>query len=483
MTAPQDTRSQAEKAKVLHQLAVEMVIRLNAALKSARIYEPNNLLFQRQIGFLLSLIRKALEESGEAGFRIRSSALFFNNIRLKYGFANYHFFKFVDQEFRRHLVGGIRFQPEVSEQDLQLLMILLVKREPGGGDAFEALLEEAKRQGLQHIGLEKMLASELGSGSERYAAKVFFLGMTHLEETFEEESGEEKIRLGTTRRLMQSIFNHISGNESFVLGLTTLKNFHEYTLNHSMNVCILSIALGRRLGLDRKELVDLGLSAFFHDLGKLDTPHEILEKPAKLDQGEREIIEKHPHQGAGRLVLLKEMKNLPVRAVQVAMEHHLKEDQSGYPRFYRKQTINLFSKIVKIADFFDAITTKRSYRTSDFTREEALTLMLSLSGKEFHPVLLREFAKMIGAYPVGTLVLLSTKELALVFEVSPETSLLLRPKVKLITDAAGNKKDGEIVDLCEVDSATGAHTRTIVKALDPEKYGIRVSDYFLARAS
>ncbi|MEW5902468.1 MAG: HD domain-containing phosphohydrolase, partial [Acidobacteriota bacterium] len=183
-----------------------------------------------------------------------------------------------------------------------------------------------------------------------------------------------------------------------------------------------------------------------------------------------------------RLAQLRELRNLPVRAVQVAMEHHLKEDHTGYPRFYRKQSVNLFSKIVKIADFFDAITTKRVYRTSHFTRDEALTLMLGLSGKEFHPVLLREFAKMMGSYPVGALVLLNTKELAVVVEINPEVALFPRPRVKLITDAAGNKRDGEIVDLSEADAATGTHPRTIVKSLDPEKYGIQVSDYFLARA-
>ncbi|MEW5901841.1 MAG: HD domain-containing protein, partial [Acidobacteriota bacterium] len=296
MTNPQEERSRREKTRTLHYLAVEMVIRLNSLLKSARIYEPNNLLFQRQVSSLSGLIRKALEEAGEARFQVRSSTLFFNNIRLKYGSANYHFFKFVDQEFKRHQIGGIRFQPEITDQDLNLLIILLAKREPASANAFEALVEEASRQGIQHVGLEKMLATELGSSSEKYAAKVFFLGMTHLEEAFESESGQEKMRLSTTRRLMQSIFNHIVDNESFLLGLTNIKNFHEYTLNHSMNVCILSVALGRHLGLDRKELVELGISAFFHDFGKLDTPMEILEKPAKLDQNEREVIEKHPHQ-------------------------------------------------------------------------------------------------------------------------------------------------------------------------------------------
>jgi len=480
-THPED-KDRLEKAKALHHLAVEMVIRLNVLLKSGKIYEPNNLLFQRQVGSLLVLIRRALAESGEAHFTARQSTLFFNNLRLKYGYSNYHFFRFVLQEFKKNEIGGIIFEPEVNEDDLKSFMILLAKGAGKSNTPFEALAEDLKNQAIRRITLEKMLPSELTSSREKYAAKVFFLGITHLEEAFETEYRQEKIQLSTTRRLMQSIFNHIVDNESFVQGLTNIKNFHEYTLNHSMNVCILSIALGRRLGLDRNELADLGISAFFHDLGKLDTPKEILEKPAKLDEQEREIIEKHPLQGAGKLVQFIEFKNLPLRAVHVALEHHVKEDLTGYPRHFKKQSVNLFSKIVKIADFFDAVTTKRVYRTNVFTRDEALSLMLQQSGKEFHPILLREFVKMIGLYPVGSLVALNTGELGIVIENHPETMLLLRPKVKLISDASGNKIDGDVVDLSEAEPGTDTHTRTIVKSLDPEKYHIRVADYFLAQA-
>lgn len=472
---------QPEKARLLHGLAVEMVIRLNVGLKSARIYEPNNRLFQRQAGLFLTLIKRSHSEFGDAHLTLRSNTIFFNNLRLKFGFANYHFFKFLIQELKKIEVGGINFGPETSEEELKLLLISLAKSEPKAAAVFETVYEDMKGRGIRHIRLEKILPADLASSRERYAARVFFLGITHLEEAFESENSEEKIRLSTTRRLIQSIFNHLVENESFVQGLTNIKNFHEYTLNHSLNVCILSLALGRRLGLDRNELMDLGISAFLHDFGKLDTPKEILEKPSRLDEQERQIIEKHPHQGAGKLVQFQEFKNLPLRAIHVALEHHIKEDLGGYPRYFKKQSANLFSKIVKIVDFFDAITTKRVYRTKSFTRSEALNLMLENSGTEFHPLLLREFVKMMGIYPVGSLVALSSGEIGIIVENNPEISFLLRPRVKLITDAAGNKRDGEVIDLGEVDPG-GVFLRTIVKTLNPDEYGVRVADYFLAQA-
>jgi putative nucleotidyltransferase with HDIG domain len=479
-----DQESPALKAKRLHQLAVEMVIRLNVILKSARIYEPNNLIFGRQVGLLHGLIQTALAEFGAAHFTARSSTLFFNNLRLKFGYANYHFFKFVLEEFRKREIGGLRFEPGVTEGDLGGLTLAMVKGADGRPPStFESLAEEVAKLGISsRVVVEKALASDLDERQEKYAAKVFFLGVTHLEEAFADERADEKIKLSTTRRLMQSVFNHIVDNESFIQGLTNIKNFHEYTLNHSMNVCILSIALGRRLGFDRHELIDLGISAFFHDLGKLDTPREVLEKPGKLDPREREIIEKHPHQGAERLIQSPDWRGLPLRAIHVALEHHVKEDLTGYPRPYKKREINLFSKIVKITDFFDAVTTKRVYRTRHFTRDEALALMLAQSGREFHPLLLREFVKMMGVYPVGSLVALDTGEIGIVMENNSETQLLLRPRVKVIAAPDGGRVDGEVVDLSEADPGTGAFVRTIVKTLDPEKYGVRVADYFLARA-
>ncbi|MDH4218684.1 MAG: HD-GYP domain-containing protein, partial [Candidatus Aminicenantes bacterium] len=318
--------------------------------------------------------------------------------------------------------------------------------------------------------------------SEKNAKKIFFLGIVHLKEMFEYIKRGEKIPLSTTRRLMQSIFNHIVNNESFTYGLTTIKNFDEYTLNHSINVCILSISLGRRLGLDRNELAELGISAFFHDFGKTEIPKEILGKPGKLDEQEREVIEKHPHLGAEKLIQLKETSHLPMRAINVAMEHHVKEDLTGYPKYQKKRHINLYSKIVKICDVYDAMTTHRPYRTEVFTRDETLSMMMKNNGTDFDPIILKVFANMVGTYPVGTLVLLNTGEIGIVVETSTDPSKLLRPKIKIIADEEGNKIDGDIMDLSKRDLQKKTYTSRIVKSLDPQKYKIQVSDYFIVQA-
>jgi HD-GYP domain-containing protein (c-di-GMP phosphodiesterase class II) len=267
-----------------------------------------------------------------------------------------------------------------------------------------------------------------------------------------------------------------------MMGLTSIKNYDNYMANHSANVSVLAVCFGRRLGLEKKELLDLGISAFFHDIGKLEIPVEIIDKKEELTEEEREIMQRHTYYGAGKLICLKDMSFLPLKALYVALEHHVWANFNGYPKYWKKDTINFYSKIIKMCDFFDAITTIRPYRESALNRDEAVSLMLEKRGEEFDPVLLKVFANMVGIYPIGTLVALDNGELGIVVEINSEVAFILRPKVKLITDGAGNKIDGEIVDLTDTEPVKKQYKRTIVKSLNPEKYGIKPSDYFLAQA-
>jgi len=473
---------QRSDIKAFQKAAVDLLVRFHIVAKNAKLYQPNNEMFQEQAKALFESIEAFLGNEGEASFEVRQSALFFNGIRLRFVLGTYPIFKFILEEFRLREIGTLTFTPGLDAAEMARFIAVFGKREKTEGPAgpkFQADLADAD---VVHAEVELASKSETFTSLHRDTARIFFLSILHLKESFERDKRNEKVQINTTRRLMQSIFNHIVDNEPFIYGLTNLKNYDEYTLNHSVNVCMLALALGRRLGLSRSELVDLGIAAFFHDLGKLDTPMDILNKPSALSAQEREIMELHPHHGAEKLIHLKEFRRLPLRAVHVALEHHIKEDLSGYPKYFKKDDVNLFSKIVKVVDYFDAITTKRVYRKKVFTRAEALSLMLEHSGTEFNAVILKAFVNLMGVFPIGTVVALNTGELAIVFDLNPEARFMLRPKVKLITDAAGNKVDGEVVDLSDRSAETKKFPRTIVKALDPDSYEIEVADYFLAQA-
>jgi len=468
--------------KAFQKAAVALLIRFHIVDKISKIHDPKNDAFQEQGQLLFDSLTRFLQEEEEVSFRVRHSSLLLNGVRMKSLLGTYPIFKSVLEEFRLRELDALAFKPGLTIEELYRFMPIFARRDKKDGSMYARLQADIDAADINHVVLEKASLFKGTSNINRNTARVFFLSIVHLKESYKRNQKDEGINVHTTRRLMQSIYNHIVDNESFVFGLTNLKNYDEYTLNHSVNVCLLATALGRRLGLNRGELVDLGIAAFFHDLGKLETPLEILNKPAKLSDGEREVMEQHPFKGAEKLVLLKESQHLPLRAIHVALEHHIKEDLTGYPRYFKKEDVNLFSKIVKIVDVFDAVTTKRVYRTNVFTRAEALSLMLEQSGTEFNPVILKAFVNLMGVFPIGSLVALNTGELGIVFDLNPDPKLLFRPSVKLITDTAGNKVDGEIVDLSEMDAETGRFHRTIATALNPNDYGIEVADYFLARA-
>jgi len=472
--------------KILNKTIEEIFIRFSSALRTAQIYEPNNLAFIEQLSPLFTSIRNILANEGKAIFQFQENTLFFNKNRVKFDYISYHNFKFLADEFRKKEIGTVGFEPGLDDENLAQFIVLLANSKAEKENPFEDFQAELENKEINHIFIVKThpyeIATQMDDVQVKQSAKnVFFKSMTHMKESFNREKQQKKIHLKTSRRLIQSIVNIISQDESFMIGMTSIKNYDEYTVNHSTNVCVLSVSFGRRLGLNKEELINLGLSAFFHDIGKLEVPKEILDKKGKLTKEERKTIEKHTFHGVAKLINLKEFSYLPVNALYVALEHHLWANLSGYPKYWKRDKVNLYSKIVKMCDFFDSITTERPYRKHVLTKEAALGLMLAKSGTEFDPVLLKVFANMIGVYPIGSLVALNTGELCIVTEANPEVAFVLRPKVKLITDQNGNKIDGEIVDLTDKDPEAEEYKRTIIKSLDPNEYNIQPSDYFLAQ--
>lgn len=474
--------SQADREKLSLQIALDVFQRIFMAIKISKLYDTNNQIFVKHIEILKKNVIRSIELDGEASFYLRQGTLYFNNYKLKTSFASYPLLRYIIERFQNWQIGILSFGVKVTEESLTKFILLFGKKAPKTRDKIKYFRDEMEKANIKHIHIEKPNPQEQLSGKKQDAAKIFFLSVTHIKEVFERHKEEKRISLVLTRRLIQSIYNHLTHNEPFLMGMTTIKNFDEYTLNHSVNVSILSIALGKRLGLYKNELADLGISAFFHDLGKVDIPKEILIKPGKLSDEEMDVMRKHPQYGAEKLIQMNEFHFLPLPALNVAMEHHAGDDNKGYPVYMRKSSINFYSKIVKVTDVFDALTTKRPYRTNTFTRLEALNLMLDKLHSEFDPLILKVFVNMIGPCPVGSLILLDTGELCIVVEGNSDPTQMLRPKVKLITDTQGNRIHGELIDLSESEEQPNNFKRSILKFLNPADYDITVSDYFVVDA-
>jgi len=208
----------------------------------------------------------------------------------------------------------------------------------------------------------------------------------------------------------REVIENVLGDRSLLHHLTALRGADEYTFVHALNICVLSAELGRQMKLDRARLVELGMGALLHDVGKILVPLEILRKPGALDQTEFEVMSQHPADGAA--MLLREAE-LPESSAVIAFEHHMRRDLSGYPKTARPRELHLYSLMACIADIYDALTTMRPYRPP-LTPRRALEVMERECKAHVEPGLFRQFLAMLGPYPWGTLLGLPDGRLAVV---------------------------------------------------------------------
>jgi HD-GYP domain-containing protein (c-di-GMP phosphodiesterase class II) len=288
------------------------------------------------------------------------------------------------------------------------------------------------------------------------------------------------VSLRPVKRAVQSIVDQVLSNEASIMGLTSLRDYDEYTFTHSVNVCIFSVALGKKLGFHKSQLYELGLGALLHDVGKVRMPLELINKAGPLTEAEFGVLKEHPAEGLMQLFDMRGLAELPLRAMLMAYEHHMKVDQTGYPRSIRPRNPTVFSRIVAIADGFDAATTKRSYQAQPWPAEKVLQEMRDNPERGFDPLLVKAFISMTGIYPVGSAVILDSFELALVTARNPRPEALHQPIVQVVYDGFGVRVDPPLTyDLSELDPATGKPLRTIIKTTDPERYGIHAGDFFV----
>lgn len=283
---------------------------------------------------------------------------------------------------------------------------------------------------------------------------------------------------GEVQAVVQGMVEGVLKSRHSLLALTMIKSYDEYLFNHSVNVGILSITLGKHLGHGGEALHDLGVGAFLHDLGKVSWPDEIYRKPRDLSEEEWRIVKSHPEEG---VKLISRMEGIAKVSLRPVLEHHMRHDRTGYPSPPPDYQMHPFGMIVEVCDVYDAMTTARVYQSA-MEPARALASMKELAGKAFDPAMLEKFIEMLGIYPPGTVVRLDTGELALVLRANPQDSA--RPLVRILRDAAGNDiREKHEVDLAERDPATRTYRHSILIAVDPASKGLDVSQWLNEESS
>ncbi|MEA4858416.1 HD-GYP domain-containing protein [Solidesulfovibrio sp.] len=276
----------------------------------------------------------------------------------------------------------------------------------------------------------------------------------------EVQTGGE-INVEASRHLVDDVIASAVRNRDALLALTKLRVHDAYTFTHGVNVAVVAVAFGSAMGLSPKGLKELGLAGLFHDVGKTGVPDAILNKPGRLTPEEFEQIKLHPAHGC-RILADRGLGRDVLRGVG---EHHEKFDGSGYPNGLSGAMVHPFGRILGVADVFDALTSKRSYKEA-MLPTRALGVLYGMRDRDFPAGLVERFIKFLGPYPVGSFVRLSSGECGFVRGANPGRPLF--PELLLVLDAAGRATPHRLLDLGNGD-ASGL---SIVSALDPEAFGL-----------
>ncbi len=469
-------------------LGNSLIVKWVGLTKVLQIYASNNLALSRFIQESLRTLNLIIKNEGTLSLKIFNTDIFLNGKRLRYSMEGSTALKQLRALWEIRHIGEIIFHQPLDEKTLRDFITALSHLEKGCRENAVLLSNQLLNIGISSIEVrsldfcEEDVAALFTAEDQRLKAQKTFFETISAVKGFmgrvDQLMVDEKMFYADARklkRLVQKTVNMILDDDSWMLGMASIKNYDEYTFNHSVNVAIYSLAIGKRLMLHRNTLAELGTAALLHDIGKAQIPVAILNKPGSLDEKEWEIVKKHPVMGVETVISLKQLGEINERIILGIFDHHLNRDLTGYPKLLRRKELSLFGQIIRIADTYDAMTTPRIYREDPFTPEQSLNLMWKDAGTHFDPALMKIFSNLSGKYPIGSLVLLDNDELGIVYRSHPRRAD--RPQViLLIENEKGYQRKGEL-DLGESDQE-GRFIRTIIKTLDPFKFGINVGSFF-----
>jgi len=338
-------------------------------------------------------------------------------------------------------------------------------------------LAEKERQGKKSRSTQARARGNKRERTRKKAMRTYGYAMNSLQTLSQKLSAGRYAGIGKAVHMVQNMVDLIMDDDNVLLGLSTIRDYDDYTFTHSVNVAILSVCLGNRIGLSRVLLGRLGLSGLFHDLGKIDVPINILNKPGKLDDRELAELQKHSLNSVRRIIRLRASYDKKAEILLPPFEHHLKYDLSGYPKTPRKRPLTLLGRIVAIADVYDAVTSQRIYRSKFLSPDQALGLMFKGSGTDFDPLLLKVFINMLGVYPLGTILKFDNGEIGMVTTPPDREQGSAELWVLLLQDNGDSTYTKRYrMSLGSWDRERGGFNRRILESCHPSELGIQPAE-------
>jgi HD-GYP domain-containing protein (c-di-GMP phosphodiesterase class II) len=370
-------------------------------------------------------------------------------------------------------IGTMTFLRGLTVDELERVLPI-VAADPSGLARMGGLESAVAAANVPHTVLLGVTAMDRGEQIQRptqgrEAAHASYVGALDLLRELDRLIKHDRmVSADHVRGVVRSMVDNVLENRYAMLELSGLKDYDEYTFYHSVNVAILSLALGTMISMDRRFLSALGVGALMHDIGKMTVDIAVLNKPGTLTAEEWAEVRMHPVYGAESAALL---PGLDKAAVPVILEHHMRYDLDGYPRRTPNRTQHVASRIVAVADAYDAMTSRRSYSVARL-QDQSMEILLTNAGTSFDAVLVRLFVRMLGIYPPRSVVRLTSGEVGVVLK--PHASDVTAPTVRVFADPAGAFIDPVDIDLSDAVAAAG---RRIDGCLDAAGMNVDVDDY------
>jgi HD-GYP domain-containing protein (c-di-GMP phosphodiesterase class II) len=454
-----------------------------AALQAMKLFPLENQTVQKALNDLHQAASSVLDREGVIELGLVGDFVFINDVRLRLDLSTYAAFSLVSNSLSKHRIGTVSVFRGVERSEWPPFLAQLLhkgNREDRAYDDFTARLAASP---VEHIEAgperERAQLDEEANISKEAAKRAYFQTVEVAKNVLSDTRLGKSVNARRVKRAVQSIVDQVLNNETSMMGMTALREYDDYTFTHCVNVCIFSVVLGQKLGLNKLQLYELGLGALFHDLGKMRVAQEITSKTTALTENEFREMQEHTTEGLLALFNMHGFGEVPFRAMLMAYEHHMKLDLTGYPKNRRPRKPTLFSRIVAVADGFDAATTQRVYMTRAWRPEEALKEMRDNPRRGYDPLLVKALINVTGIFPIGTLVILDTHEMAVVTAPNPDPVKLNHPIIKVIYDDQGRLLAEPFTINLGDDPADGHPPRTIIKTTRPEKYGIDIGAYFI----
>lgn len=467
------------------QFGSPLLLRLTALLRTARTYDVSNQAFQRQMAECMTLLEQLLEDEDEVALVVVADYFYLNGVRIKASSQNLGAYHSLMSEFERRQVGGLRFLNGVNEAEVErFFQVFLAADDMSLAGRLPELLAEAAVQHIVTVESSDLDAEEVArdltqapdtpQAARSRAKRVFWRAVAGAKRIVLRARQTGRPDLRHAKRLVQPVVDSILKQDYSIVGLTALKEHDEYTYAHCVNVSVLSIGMGQTLGLGRQSLADLGVAGLLHDLGKMTVPGEVLRKPGALDANEWTLMRRHPIEGARMLARLPGLSSVMIDSMRACLEHHMNYNRTGYPDMEVEWGQASLSRIVAMADCFDAITAHRAYHKRARTPFEALQILLGPNRTNFDPAVLWALVRTVGLYPAGTVVQTASGHVAVVLSPNPKDPT--RPHVRVLVRPDGSQPAEDAPETW--DPMPGSEQ--VARVLTPEETVIKPQDVLAA---